>query len=89
MPLSEEDVAALRADLEKVQREKEATQADLERVQREKEATDAENRDIRRSWTGFGEKGRWAHLSTGNLVVVQLIFGELLPRLWVPCGHVG
>ena len=45
MPLSEEDVAALRADLERVQREKEATRADLERVQREKEATDAKNRE--------------------------------------------
>ena len=44
MPLSEEDVAALRADLERVQRDKEATRADLERVQREKEVTDAENR---------------------------------------------
>ena len=38
MPLSEEDVAALRADLERVRRETEATRADLERVQREKEA---------------------------------------------------
>ena len=38
MLLSEEDVAALRADLERVQREKEVTRADLERVQREKEA---------------------------------------------------
>ena len=59
MHLSEEDVAALRADLERilretvatradlerVQREKEATRADLERVQREKGATDAENRE--------------------------------------------
>ena len=44
MPLSEEDVAALRADLERVQRDKEATRADLERIQREKEVTDAENR---------------------------------------------
>ena len=54
----EEEVAALRADLEKVQREKEteqreketmkrekeATQAELDRVQLEKEASDAENR---------------------------------------------
>ena len=54
-----EDVAALRADLEKVQREKEteqreketikrekeATQAELDRVQLEKEASDAENRE--------------------------------------------
>ena len=38
MVLSEEDVAALRADLEKAQRKKEATRADLERVQGEKEA---------------------------------------------------
>ena len=42
MVLSEEDVAALRADLERVQRETEATQADLERVQREKEAQNRE-----------------------------------------------
>ena len=38
MVLSEEDVVALRADLERVQREREATRADLERAQREKEA---------------------------------------------------
>ena len=42
MVLSEEDIAALRADLERVRREPEATRADLERVQREKEA---ENRE--------------------------------------------
>ena len=36
------DVAALRADLERVQREKETTRADLERVQREKEAGNRE-----------------------------------------------
>ena len=35
----------MRADLDRVQREKEATQADLNRVQREKEATEAENRE--------------------------------------------
>ena len=35
----------MRADSERVQREKEATRADLERVRREKEATDAENRE--------------------------------------------
>ena len=38
MLLSEGDVADLLADLERVQREKEATRANLERVQREKEA---------------------------------------------------
>ena len=38
MVSSGEDVAALRADLERAQREKEATHADLERVQREKQA---------------------------------------------------
>ena len=42
MVLSEEDVAALRADLERVRRETEATRADLERVQREKEAGNRE-----------------------------------------------
>ena len=67
MVLSDEDVAALRADLERVQREKEATQADLDRVQREKEATDAENREygtkldrLRRErslGTSFAERG--------------------------------
>ena len=75
MPLSDEGVAALRADLEKrvlrergtalradlervqreketeqreketMKREKEATQAELDKVQREKEASDAENRE--------------------------------------------
>ena len=43
MVLSEEDVAALRADLGKAQREKEAMQADLERIQTEKEAKKREN----------------------------------------------
>ena len=60
MPLSDEDVAALRADLERVQREREttliadlermqqkqeATKAELEKAQREKEAGDAGNRE--------------------------------------------
>ena len=45
MPLSEEDVADLLADLERVQREKEATRADLERAQRNKEATEAKKRE--------------------------------------------
>ena len=38
MVLSDEDVAVLRADLERAQKEKEATRADLDRVQREKGA---------------------------------------------------
>ena len=45
MVLSEEDVAALRADLERARREKEATRADLDRVQREKEASEAKKRE--------------------------------------------
>ena len=64
MSLSDEDVAALRADLERVQREKEATQAGLDRVQLEKEASDAENREYgmkfrrqRSLGTSFGERG--------------------------------
>ena len=66
-----EEVAALRADLEKVQREKEtekrekeATQAELDRVQLEKEASDVENREYgmrvlreRSLGTSFGERG--------------------------------
>ena len=43
MVLSEEDVAALRADLERAQREKEAMQADLEIIQTEKEAKKRED----------------------------------------------
>ena len=43
MPLSDEDVAALRDDLERVQREREtALRADLERMQQKQEATQAE-----------------------------------------------
>ena len=64
MPLSDEDVATLRADLERVQREQEATQAELDKVQREKEASDAENREYgmkfrreRSLGTSFGERG--------------------------------
>ena len=64
MVLSEEDVAALRADLARVQREKEATRADLERVQREKEAKKREyEAKLERLWkerslgTSFGGQG--------------------------------
>ena len=60
----EEEVAALRADLETMKREKEATQAELARVQLEKEASDAENREHEmrfrreRSWgTSFDRQG--------------------------------
>ena len=45
--------------------------------------------NTRRNWRGFGKKGQWADPSTGKMVVVQLIVGELLLRLWVPCGRVG
>ena len=62
--LEEEEVAALRADLETMKREKEAAQAELARVQLEKEASDAENREhgmkFRRErslGTSFGEQG--------------------------------
>ena len=62
--LEEEEVAALRADLETMKREKEAAQAELARVQLEKEASDAENREHgmrfrrERSWgTSFDRKG--------------------------------
>ena len=60
----EEEIAALRADLETTKREKEAAQAELARVQLEKEASDAENWDhgmrFRRErslGTSFGEQG--------------------------------
>ena len=60
----EEEVAALRADLETMKREKEAAQAKLARVQLEKEASDAENREHgmrfrrERSWgTSFDRQG--------------------------------
>ena len=62
--LEEEEVAALRADLETMKREKEAAQAELARVQLEKEASDAENREHgmrfrrERSWgTSFDRQG--------------------------------
>ena len=49
MPLSDKDVAALIAELEKAKREKEAMQADLERTNRELER---EKRELERSkWT--------------------------------------
>ena len=64
MSVSEEEVAALRADLETMKREKEAAQAELARVQLEKEASDAENREHgmrfrrERSWgTSFDRQG--------------------------------
>ena len=40
-----EEVAAFRADLETIKREKDDTQAELARVELEKEASDAENRE--------------------------------------------
>ena len=62
--LEEEEVAALRADLETMKREKEAAQAELARLQLEKEASDAENREHgmrfrrERSWgTSFDRQG--------------------------------
>ena len=62
--LEEEEVAALRADLETIKREKKAAQAELARVQLEKEASDAENREHgrrfrrERSWgTSFDRQG--------------------------------
>ena len=79
MVLSEEDVADLLADLERVQWEKEATRADLERAQRERKPLKQKNGNMRRSWRGFGAKGRWACPSTGKVVVIQLIIEELLP----------
>ena len=48
-----------------------------------------QNGNMRRSWRGFGGKGRWAYPSTDKVVIIQLIVEELLLRLWVPCGHVG
>ena len=74
MVLSDEDAAAL--------------QADLERLQREVGGVEAANREYEAKLERLRKEGRWAHPSPGNLVVVQLIFGELLLRLWVPCGHV-
>ena len=103
MHLSEEDVAALRADLERVQRETEATRADLERVQREKEATradlervqrekgatDAENREYGAKLDRL-QRERSLGTSFDGLGGGNLYDrrGTLL-RLWVPCGHVG
>ena len=62
--LEEEEVAALRADLETMKREKEAAQAELARLQLGKEASDAENREHgmrfrrERSWgTSFDRQG--------------------------------
>ena len=52
----EEEVAALRADLETMKREKEAAQAELARVQLEKEASDAENRE---HWMRFRRERSW------------------------------
>ena len=82
-----EEIAALRADLERVQRESEtALRVNLERMKKEKELQ-------KRKWeTEFErlrrERSSGAHPSTGKAVVIQLIVEELLFRLWVPCGHV-
>ena len=59
MPLSDEDAAALIAELEKAKRELER---EKKSIRREKVA---KNGKMRQSWTGFGGKDRWAHPSTG------------------------
>ena len=75
MALSEEDAAALRADLERLQQEKGAAEA----ANREYEAQLERLRKERSMGTSFD----------GKVVVVQMIVGELLLRLWIPSGRVG
>ena len=79
MPLSEEDVAALRADLERVQREKEAAEAEnreyevkLERLRRE--------RSVSTSFDGQGGGGsaarrRIAATTMGSMWTRRVITG--------------
>ena len=76
MFVSDEEVTALRAEVERAKK-------DLARIRREGEAMKQ-----KRSTRGFGENGRGAHPSTGKAVIIQLIDEELLFRLWAPCGHV-
>ena len=74
-----EEIAALRAGLERVQRESEtALRVNLERMKQEKEL---QKRKWGRSSRGFRENGRGAHPSTGKAVVIQLIVEGLLFRL--------
>ena len=73
-----------------MQREKEATRADLERVQREKEVTEAKKREyeaklerLRRGrslGTSFDGQGG------GNSADRRRTAAS---TIWVPCGHVG
>ena len=60
MPLSDEDGAALIAELEKAKRQLEREKETIRRKVGSKK-----NGKMRQSWTGFGGKGRWAHPSTG------------------------
>ena len=83
--LEEEEVAALRADLETMKREKEAAQAELARVQLEKEASDAENREHgmrfrrERSWgTSFDRQG--GDNSAGRRVTAVPTMGPMWTR---------
>ena len=75
MALLEEDAAALRAD--------------LERLQQEKGAAEAANREYEAQLERLRKERSMAHPSTGKVVVVQMIVGELLLRLWIPSGRVG
>ena len=60
MVLSEEDVADLLADLERAQREKEATRADLERAQRAKDTAEVRRRLREASIVGhILRRARW------------------------------
>ena len=84
--MSVSEGVALRAALETMKREKEATQAELARVRLEKEASDAENWE---HGMRLRRERSWGTSFDRQAVIIQLIDEELLCRLWAPCGHVG
>ena len=80
MVLSEEDVADLIADLERVRRETKAMQADLKRAQRERDAAVAEKETKKREYEAELE---WLQLENVEMPMFSLLEGpqQLAPTV--------
>ena len=65
MHLTEEDVADLLADLERVQRERKPHELTWKERIGKRKPLKQKNGNMRRNWTDIGGKGRWAHPLTG------------------------
>ena len=81
MVLSEEDIAELLADLEREQRETEATRADLERAQRERDAAEGEKEAKKRKyeaeleWFQYEAELEWLQSENVEMLMFSLLEG--------------